>query len=247
MLSGRLTSEELNKRPSLYKIFYLLVPIVIYYLVTDITEVILWSVVNVIFSGASEEMLMEVSKYSGTIQGLIYGVGIVISVLILKTMVINEVTFVPENEEKPRLVWWQILVLIATAAVVSIALNWGIQATGMVDASESFKSVYDSQYSVNFISGLVLYGLLSPTMEEIMFRGILYNRMKRMFPIPLSIVVLSVLFGVFHGNLVQGVYGTLMGLMIVLFYEKWKSFAAPVIVHSVANLTIYILSYTLWK
>jgi len=57
----------------------------------------------------------------------------------------------------------------------------------------------------------------------------------------------ALLFGVFHGNIVQGIYGTLMGLLIAYVYEKYDNFIAPVIIHVAANFSVYILTYLVWK
>ncbi len=76
-----------------------------------------------------------------------------------------------------------------------------------------------------------------------MFRGILYNRMKRCFNDKIALVVSSLLFGIYHGNLVQAVYGTILGLLIAYFYERYKSFAAPVLFHGVANISVFAMTY----
>ena len=41
----------------------------------------------------------------------------------------------------------------------------------------------------------------------------------------------------------QAIYGTLLGILIAYVYEKYGSFAAPVLFHAVANVSIYALTY----
>lgn len=247
LLSNRLTKEELLNRPSLFRILYLLIPVLVYYIIADITEVILWFLLNLAFKGASEETLLLVSGYGYTIQGVIYGIGIVFSVIILRKMVLGEINYQNDDTPKMNLKTGHILIIIAMSILFSVSLNYLFNIIGFTGVSESFKNVHDAQFALNFSSGIILYGILSPTMEEIIFRGILYNRMKRIFPLVVSMIVSSFLFGVFHGNLVQGVYATIMGLVIVLIYEKTGSFISTVIFHSVANITVFVLNYTLWK
>ena len=43
--------------------------------------------------------------------------------------------------------------------------------------------------------------------------------------------------------MVQAVYGTLLGLLIAYVYEKYSSFAAPVLFLGVANVSIYAITY----
>jgi membrane protease YdiL (CAAX protease family) len=51
------------------------------------------------------------------------------------------------------------------------------------------------------------------------------------------------LFGVFHANLPQLIYGTLMGLLLADCYERNKCFAAPVVFHLTANILVFTLSF----
>lgn len=110
-------------------------------------------------------------------------------------------------------------------------------------ASAEYETVEAIQYSVPLWLGILLYGIVSPLAEEIVFRGILYNRMKKFFGVPLCVVLTALLFGAFHANLPQFLYGTCMGILIALCYEKEKCFAAPVLFHMAANLFVFIASF----
>lgn len=41
----------------------------------------------------------------------------------------------------------------------------------------------------------------------------------------------------------QAVYGSILGLLIAYTYELYGSFAAPVLFHGVANVSVYALTY----
>lgn len=77
-----------------------------------------------------------------------------------------------------------------------------------------------------------------------MFRGIVYNELKRGYKLPLAMVVSALLFGLYHMNLIQGGYGFIMGLLMVYLYEYFGSFLWPVLVHMLANSLAYVLGYT---
>ena len=57
----------------------------------------------------------------------------------------------------------------------------------------------------------------------------------------LLILISALLFGVYHGNLVQGTYGFVMGILFTIVYEKYKNFYLPVIMHALANLVGYCI------
>lgn len=132
-------------------------------------------------------------------------------------------------------------VLLAFSA--SLGLNILLTLTGFADSSQTYREVADRQYGVAFGIGIVLYGLVSPLAEEVVFRGVIYNRLRRFYGPVIGVVVSGIFFGAFHGNLVQGVYGTCMGILIAYVYERQGSFFFPVLFHAVANLTVYSIAH----
>ncbi len=92
-----------------------------------------------------------------------------------------------------------------------------------------------------FWIGLILYGIVAPIAEEILFRGIIYNYMKRMFKLNMAIIMSSLLFGIYHGDYIQGIYGFILGCIIAYAYEYFGSFYVPVAIHIGCNLLAYSL------
>ena len=131
----------------------------------------------------------------------------------------------------------------ALAFVAAFGLNILFHLLGITESSEAFNRAANAQYGVDFLIGLLLYGIVSPIAEEAVFRGVMYNRMKRCFGMLPALFLSALLFGCYHGNPVQAIYGTLLGILIAYVYEKYGSFAAPVLFHAVANVSIYALTY----
>lgn len=133
------------------------------------------------------------------------------------------------------------------AAVVSLGISAALALNIFIEllsvSSEKYENVEAIQYSVPLWLGLILYGLVSPITEEIIFRGITYNRMKRFFKVVPCVLVTALLFGGFHANLPQFLYGTCMGILMTLVYEWVKTFAAPLLLHMAANVFIFVLSF----
>lgn len=48
------------------------------------------------------------------------------------------------------------------------------------------------------------------------------------------------MFGLYHGNLVQAIYGFVLGYLAVYIYEKYGSLKASILFHTVINLTSVI-------
>lgn len=135
-------------------------------------------------------------------------------------------------------------VLLAMAAVGAVlGLNLLFHLTGLTGNSSAYQTVAKQQYSASLWVGLICYGIITPMAEELLFRGILYGYLRRMFKLLPAAVISAVLFGIYHGNLVQGLYAFVMGCLIVYAYEYFGDFRAAVGVHMAANLTAYVLSY----
>lgn len=240
-LEARLEALELNRQPGWFRIIYLLIPLIIYYLVGDATEIVLWALIN------NMTITGDIATFSAVIKAVIYLMGALLSLIILKKMALNEITYVTNKKINDANRLKIVIFAVAASLVSAIVLNMIFYYAGWTKMSAEYERVSANQYGISLVAGVIIYGLCSPFIEEVIFRGIIYNRLKRIFPVTMSIVLSALLFGMFHGNIVQGVYGFLMGFLITLFYERYNSFLIPVLMHMVANISIYVLSYVVWK
>jgi uncharacterized protein len=95
----------------------------------------------------------------------------------------------------------------------------------------------------SILISMLTVGIVAPIAEEFLFRGVIYNTLKKKISIKWTIIIQAILFGVFHGNLVQGTYATLLGLVFGYVTYKTKSLWPAIIMHMVNNLTANIVSF----
>ncbi len=136
-----------------------------------------------------------------------------------------------------------LLIGMATVGAV-IGLNLLFELSGFTNKSEAYQAVVEDQYAAYFWLGLFCYGVISPIAEELLFRGVLFSYMRRFLNVRVAVFLSSVIFGLYHGNLVQGVYAFIMGCLIAYSYEYFGTFAMAAAVHIVSNVLSYCLSYT---
>ena len=135
------------------------------------------------------------------------------------------------------------LLIMAYAVAMGLGLNILVAYFKIAGMSGAYQQVAGTQYSVSLPVGLIIYGILTPFTEEIIFRGIIYNRIRKYFPVPVAICVSALIFGCFHGNAVQMIYAILMGFSLALVYECYgRMAAAPVLFHCGANSVVYFMS-----
>ncbi|MBQ3392300.1 MAG: CPBP family intramembrane metalloprotease [Lachnospiraceae bacterium] len=85
---------------------------------------------------------------------------------------------------------------------------------------------------------VLIYGLVTPFTEELVFRGMLFGRLRRHLSFLEAGILSAAVFGAYHGNLRQGLYGLLMGFLFAAAYELTGRFAVPYLLHAVTNAVV---------
>ena len=131
---------------------------------------------------------------------------------------------------------------LAVFAVASVVFfNTLISLSGLIEQSAAFRETAKRQYAVSLGMGLFLYAAVSPVAEEVVFRFLLYNRLRRAGGrVVYGVFVSAFLFGVYHGNVVQGVYAFVLGVLIAYAYAYFDSFLAPVLFHGLGNAAVFL-------
>lgn len=83
---------------------------------------------------------------------------------------------------------------------------------------------------------------IGPILEEIIFRGFILKAI-RSFGTSFAIIFSSILFGIFHGNLLQLVPATLMGIVLAYITVKSNSIIPSIIAHICNNSFRYLEEY----
>ena len=85
-------------------------------------------------------------------------------------------------------------------------------------------------------------GIIGPIYEEILFRYIFLNRLKKKYSTKKSILINTIIFSIIHINPIQILYTLILGLIINLSYNKYKNIIYPIIIHLSANTIVLFLS-----
>ena len=143
--------------------------------------------------------------------------------------------------------------LIAAAAGIlaaSVFLNLFLAGVGAVYADAAAADASAQAGRVSLPLGILIYGVLSPLAEETVFRGITLQRLyllchekksgKTAFL--LAACLSSLLFGIYHGSLVQGLYAAAMGFLFCLFLALGGNLFSLIILHGGVNVMTLFLS-----
>lgn len=130
---------------------------------------------------------------------------------------------------------------------MTLGLNFLYELLNIIHASQAYDETAQVQYAAAVWVGILLNGILVPVVEEMIFRGVLYNRMKAHMRYEYAILLSALLFGVYHQNIVQGSYGFFMGCLIAYFYERFGHFYVAILAHALSNLAAYLLTVVSMK
>ena len=79
--------------------------------------------------------------------------------------------------------------------------------------------------------------ILPPIVEETIFRGLILQYLGRAGAgFVVANLIQAVLFGVFHMNLVQGIYTALLGFLLGWLAYRYDSILVPMLLHAIFNL-----------
>lgn len=134
------------------------------------------------------------------------------------------------------------IILVPVAAVSCIFLNHLLVFIGI--PSEGYDKVKDMIFRRDLIWQIAGAGCLVPLAEELVFRGLGYGRLRREMKALPAAVITAVLFGLYHGNLIQGMYAFFMGLLLALVCEAYGNLASSWLFHAAANMTAILLTDT---
>jgi membrane protease YdiL (CAAX protease family) len=88
---------------------------------------------------------------------------------------------------------------------------------------------------------LLTIGIVAPIAEELLFRGLVFHMFNRHMNVKVALIVQGLLFGAFHMNLVQGVYASVLGIVLGIAYLLTGSLWIPIIIHIVNNSVALLL------
>ena len=143
-------------------------------------------------------------------------------------------------------VFHYVSVLIMGAAVC-LALNHLLIYSRLTELlQEGYEDTAAMLFQGRLILEIIVAGVVIPIVEEFIFRGLAYRRM-RWFIKPVPAMILSALyFAAVHGNWLQGIYAFIMGVLLAFAYERFHSILAPILIHVAANTVSVIISETGW-
>lgn len=88
---------------------------------------------------------------------------------------------------------------------------------------------------------LLTIGIIAPIAEELLFRGLVFHMFNRHMNVKVALIIQGLLFGAFHMNLVQGLYASVLGIVLGITYLLTGTLWIPIIIHIINNSVALLL------
>ncbi|MBR6977672.1 MAG: CPBP family intramembrane metalloprotease [Lachnospiraceae bacterium] len=148
-----------------------------------------------------------------------------------------------KKEAVPKELWlWILLPLlgICFAAFMNLLLALlGVTLTEDPVAENDFMSAFQNK----LVLVILIEAVIAPLLEELLFRKVMFGLLRRVMPVYLAAVIVSVVFGVLHFNIPQGLYGFFFSFLLCEITVLYGTWIAPLIVHAAANALALFMNY----
>ena len=226
---------NLDRNSVLYKIWRILYPLILYFLM-DV--VIVWAVQEITLLTGAARPGSFLADNTPAISSVIF---LLVSILVFFRIYQNDgLEISSQLYRKPQ--YFAVLVLIGILA--SHGLSGLISLVGIDRLAGDYSQIEATVFAASPVLVILQTVILAPLSEELLFRGILYSRLRK-FPAGFwpAALISSALFGLYHFNLAQGIFAFLFGLLLCAVYDKTRNLWACISLHMGGNLISVILVY----
>lgn len=238
---------------------------VIYFAVYFVTQLVVSMVYGVVWTASKTAELMaagqEVDPMALTEQlatqimdkatEMIFWAGIIALIIYWIRFAVRKKNFFKEVQIK-KIATNGILPIVVTAlsmnVVVSVVISNLPWPQEWIDAYATNSAQIDGSL-MSWLAAVVM----APVLEEIVFRGLVYTRLKKGMPAIVAAIIASFAFGLCHGTAIWIIYATALGLVMTWVFEKYQSLTASILFHFsfntmglVLNMIPESMAFVLW-
>lgn len=84
--------------------------------------------------------------------------------------------------------------------------------------------------------------VIAPIVEELIFRGVIMHLVGMGNTRLVTNLFQAILFGIYHGNIVQGIYAAVLGMLLGYAKLKYQTIAAPLLLHMIINASSFLVN-----
>ncbi|EKD48005.1 MAG: Transmembrane CAAX amino protease family protein [uncultured bacterium] len=133
---------------------------------------------------------------------------------------------------------------IIAMAIAQIGYSWGIEIPGFQQQESHIPLTGERAGSA--ITVITIITFLGPIMEEVFFRGFLFNTMLKHWPVKLSFLLSALIFAAIHLEFRSMIPLFLIGLVLNWMFYRTKSLYPGIFFHIINNAIALGLEYYIY-
>ena len=182
-----------------------------------------------------EQMIMDSSLLQTMVSAML--MALISWLLYRRDQKNRELGILGNGKEKkwcPKMLWLSVLLISIAGCQL---LNDVIEIAGLHELFPTYSNVAEQTiYNQSAWVILLTVCVAAPLSEELIFRGLLFHRMKDWMKPWIAVILSAVLFGAYHGNMVQFIYAFVMGMIFAMIYHRTGTLWTAIMAHMIANL-----------
>lgn len=155
-----------------------------------------------------------------------------------------------EKRESKKLSIGKVLILFFITYAFMIICNLFttiiMAIVSVIKGGEVVNPIVNVVSNSDVLGTFIFVGILSPIVEEFMFRKIMLDKL-RIYGDKIAIITTAVLFGLFHGNFSQFFYATAIGIVFAYVVLKTGNIKYSIILHIMINMMGSVISLAAMK
>ncbi|AGK98138.1 CPBP family intramembrane glutamic endopeptidase [Clostridium pasteurianum] len=125
--------------------------------------------------------------------------------------------------------------------IIVIGIAFSMILSGIVEYVIKFFPSYNEtskmiSMSMTSILGILAVLMFAPIFEEILFRGIVLSEIKMNINITAAVIIQGVLFGLYHMNMLQSLYASVLGILLGFLCVKTGGVVGSIVAHITFNI-----------
>ncbi|MFV0363949.1 MAG: lysostaphin resistance A-like protein [Suipraeoptans sp.] len=191
---------------------------------------------------AMQTLITTLSNITNQYSLFAIGIGSFILIFIFIRMYQKDKNSIPATEVREKNGSVKYLILVGISICVHYVLNNLIFVSEIDKSTESYTQIQELFYSPSIGVQLVVLVLITPICEELVYRGLVYRRLRERSGFIRAGILSSLIFSFVHGNIVQMIYAFCVGMLFAYLCEKFNTVIAPIIAHALMNLMSIVLT-----
>lgn len=179
--------------------------------------------------------------------------------IMLVSTVVTIIVFLLIYKARKKNIKEELQIVKTSKSNIIIGIGLGISAwlfnTGLISLVQE-AGLFKEHFSImenmlvplskgSVLVSLLTVGIVVPFTEEFIFRGVIFKTLNKNISILGTIIIQALFFGGFHGNLIQGIYATLLGLILGYITYRTRSLWPAIIIHMINNTIATISPFIL--